>query len=330
MSDLTISLFGRLSLRRNGSPLGASPPRKARELLAYLLLYRRGHPREKLATLLWHGDTKQTKAYLRKALWQLRQAFDGGDESTPPILEVDGDWLQVHSEADLWVDVDVFEAAVDEVRDCSVAEMTDEQVQALEQAVGLYGGDLLESWYQDWCLMERERLRDMYLRALDRLARCCEDRGAYETGIQYCLRIHRVDPARERTHRQLMRLRAQAGDRTGALRQYQRCAEILDRELGVNPATATRRLHEKILADEFPPLSSSAGLPVSSSDSSVRTEGGGSSEANPAPSLSRRAEAESLQAGLERIRELQSTLAAVQKQIRHDFEAVEVALEERP
>jgi DNA-binding SARP family transcriptional activator len=328
MSVLSVSMFGRFEIQRDGSTLATSPPRKARELLAYLLLYRRGHPREKLATLLWHEETNQTRAYLRKALWQLRRAFDAEGEATSPVLQSDGDWLQIHPEADLWLDVTVFEDAFAQVRDCPVPAMTADQVESLKRAVDLYAGDLLENWYHDWCLIERERLQDMYLRALDRLARCCEDRGAYETGIQHCLEAHRVDPARERTHRQLMRLRARAGDRTGALRQYERCAEVLEQELGVSPATATQRLHEEILRDEFP-ASSAGALTASLQGASDRDESSPASEDEITPFGSPSSDDASLQAGLERIRELQSTLAAVQKQIRHDFEAVEVAFEEQ-
>jgi DNA-binding SARP family transcriptional activator len=325
MSDLAISMFGRLEIQRDDSTPVTAPPKKARELLAYLLLYRRGHPREKLATLLWHGDTKQTKAYLRKALWQLRQALDA-DDAGPSVLQTEGDWIQIHPEADLWLDVAVFEDAFARVRDCSVSEMTADQVRSLKHAVELYGGDLLENWYHDWCLMERERLQDMYLRALDRLSRCCEARGTYETGIQHCLEARRVDPARERTHRQLMRLRARAGDRTGALRQYERCAEVLEEELGVSPSAKTRRLHERILRDEFPPSPDAARAAARSPrpTAASASEQDGAASSGPASP-----EDAALHAGLERIRELQSTLAAVQKQIRHDFEALEVALDER-
>jgi len=233
MSSLHVCLFGELEVRMSGSELTDSLSGKAQELLAYLLIHRRSHPREKLATLLWqHGSSQRTKAYLRKALWQLRDALESETENAPSVVRADDGWIQINPEAPLWADVVAFEAVFDAVRDCPASEMPSKDLRALQEAETLYSGDLLENWYEEWCLMERERLRDMFLRMLGRLARCCEHNGAYDTGIQYGLRLLRMDPDQERGHRQLMRLRARAGNRVAALRQYERCAEVLDRELG--------------------------------------------------------------------------------------------------
>lgn len=328
MSVLSVSMFGKLQVQLDGEPVACSMSQKAQELFVYLLLYRRAHPREKLATLLWqHGTTERTKAYLRKALWQLRQSLEPDDADMGPVLQVDGDWVQIHPEAPLWVDVAVFDEAFDDVRDCTAAEMSTDQVEALKEATALYTGDLLENWYQEWCLKERERLKDMLLRMLDRLTRRCEQEGAYDSGIQYGLWALRIDPARERIHRQLMRLRARDGDRTGALRQYERCAEVLDQELDVSPTTRTRRLHKRIQEDRFlapPPHEPAA--PVSQMGDGRRAEKRGTSRASETYPDTRDI---FLRDGLDRLRQLQSRLAAVQKQIRREVEAVEIVLEQR-
>ena len=54
-------------------------------------------------------------------------------------------------------------------------------------------------------------------------------------GLAYGMRVLQIDHARERTHRQIMRLQYQAGDRTAALRQYLRCRLALSEELALNP-----------------------------------------------------------------------------------------------
>jgi len=331
MSSFSVSMFGKFCVRRDGETLSDSIPEKAQELFAYLLLHRRAHPREKLATLLWpHGTTQRAKAYLRKALWQLRQSLNSADDAgADAVLCTDGDWVQVPTDADLQVDVTAFENAFEMVQDRTASEMSACQTEGLKRAASLYTGDLLENWYQEWCLTERERLKDMLLRALDRLTRCCEQDGTYDSGIQYGLRALRIDPARERIHRHLMRLRARDGDRIGALRQYERCADVLERELGVAPSTATQCLHERIQEDRFPeaPDTDSAGsAPASSSwgDSGIgELEPPDTSEDPEDPDV------QHLREGIERIRQLQSTLAAVQQQIRRDVETVEVVLQQR-
>ena len=335
MSGLHVSMFGRLHVHRDGTSLACSMSKKARELFVYLLLHRRAHPREKLATLLWqHGTTERTKAYLRKALWQLRQSLQPDGEEEDVLLEVDGDWVRVDPDADVQMDVVTFERAFDAVRDCTAAEMSTDQVRALKDAAALYTGDLLENWYQEWCLTERERLKDVLLRMLDRLTRRCEQEAAYDSGIRYGQWALRIDPARERIHRQLMRLRARGGDRTGALRQYERCAEVLDRELNVQPTTATRRLHEQIQEDGFSPssLGDTGGQEkpfVSFAVASGASSGTGGNEGVGSAGSPAELDDVSLRDGLARLRQLQTRLAVVQKQLRREVEAVEVVLEQR-
>ena len=121
---------------------------------------------------------------------------------------------------------------------------------ALEEAVELYRGDLIETLYSDWCIYERDRLQLVYLAMLEKLMGYCEDRQRYPQGIAYGQRILRYDPAREITHQHLIRLHYRGGDRTTALRWFARSAEALGRELGVAPAPQ-RRARDQVRADHL-------------------------------------------------------------------------------
>src|SRR6185295_6699278 len=68
-----------------------------------------------------------------------------------------------------------------------------------------------------------------------------------ERAIQTALRLLSLDPLQEAAHRALMRLYARHGRRASALRQYQVCVEVLQRELGVEPEPETRRVYQDIL-----------------------------------------------------------------------------------
>ena len=114
-----------------------------------------------------------------------------------------------------------------------------------------YKRDLLEGWYQDWCTYERERLQHFYLSMLDKLMDYCEANQKYEDGVLYGDMILRYDHARESTHRRLMNLYYLSGDRTAALRQYERCIAALREELEVEPAFSTRSLKELIAKDQL-------------------------------------------------------------------------------
>jgi DNA-binding SARP family transcriptional activator len=279
--------------------------RKAQDLLAYLLIYRdRPHAREVLAELFWgERSSSQSKKYLRQALWQVQSALDEGiADSGPPLLLVDGEWVRMNEDADYWLDVALFEQAYGLVRGTSGREMNGQCAEALRAAVELYRGDLLEGCYQDWCLYERERLQNTYLSMLGKLIACCEAHGQFDDGLAFGERILRQDRAHERAHRCMMRLHYLAGNRTEALRQYERCVEALREELGVKPARRTVALYERLRADRL------------EDPAQVSDQGATNLEASTLPEL------------LARLKRLQVALAGVQGEIQQNIDAVQAAL----
>ncbi|WP_170981286.1 bacterial transcriptional activator domain-containing protein [Mycolicibacterium sp. CR10] len=124
--------------------------------------------------------------------------------------------------------------------------LNDTQARKADQAVAAYRGDLLEGCYLTWCVLERERVRAMYLELLDRLLGQAEATGDINAGLRYGSLVLRQDRAHERTHRRVMRLYGACGDRTGGLRQFERCRAALAEELGVEPAASTLALYESL------------------------------------------------------------------------------------
>lgn len=295
MAELSVRLFGKLTVLRDGQQLAGFEPRKVQELFCHLLL-RRTQPqsREVLTDMLW-GDLPpaQARKGLRQTLWQLQRALEQGDAA--PMLVADSEWVTITDTAPLWVDVAIFEAACRRCEGVAGATLDEPRAAELVRAVELYQGDLLEGCYHDWCIYERERLQGLYLAALDRLLCYSEARGAFEAGIGYGLSALRIHRACERTHRQLMRLYHKQGDRSAALRQYERCVTALDQELGVTPSARTEALAAQIRAD--------------AADSAHPPEA--------APGLSH------VLAGLYG---LQATIAATQREVQAQIEAVEQLL----
>jgi len=256
MSKWNICLFRKFFIRRNAQVLEGFESRKMQEVFCYLLLHRdHSLPRETLASLLWPDTTTaQVKKSLRQALWQLQAALGSQAEvDDDRVLLVESDRVQLNSEADIWLDVAVFERAFEVIQKMPGEELDLDREQIVQEAVQLYQGPLLEGWYQDWCVYERERLQNMYLTMLDKLMCSCEARREYETGLLYGMRILCYDRARERTHRQLMRLHYFNGDRSTALRQYEQCAVAMEEELRVRPSKGTVVLYEQIQADLLDP-----------------------------------------------------------------------------
>jgi DNA-binding SARP family transcriptional activator len=252
--EFRVKLFGTLEIRQGGGPVMRLEGHKARELFCYLLLARdRRCSREALATLLWPDQSpERSKKYLRQAVWRVHATLDSATHRSKRVLTARPEWLQISHDAPVRSDVEAFEAALGDVGPTRAESLDAARVCRLRQAVELYRGDLLENWYQDWCLFERERLQNLYLAVLDKLCSFHEQRVESEPAIGLAHRILRIDPARERTHRSLMRLYALVGDRTAALRQFDRCEAALRDELGVRPAADTIRLYRSISGDTYP------------------------------------------------------------------------------
>jgi DNA-binding SARP family transcriptional activator len=262
MPRFIATLFGRFRVEREDrQQVEVIEANKVKELLGYLLVYReRPQPRETLAELLWADQPpEKSKKNLRQTLWKLKSALQAADlQGDPPIL-AESDWIQVNPSAGWWLDVAEFEQAFAAVKNKRAREMEVDDFLTLQRTSELYRGNFLDGWYQDWCLFERERYQTMYLMLLNKTIQYCEVHQHYETGLAYGEKLLFYDRAYERAHRQMMRLYYHSGDRTRALRQYERCALALREELGIEPSERTVELYEQIRADRLRPASIPAG-----------------------------------------------------------------------
>jgi len=147
----------------------------------------------------------------------------------------------------LWLDIDEFELHVVAGRRLDAAGDPVGAAAEYERALALYQGDLLaDDPYQDWPVTAREHLLLAYLDVLDRLSSLSFDQRQYGACVALCRLLVEKDPCREDGHRRLMRCFTRQGQPHLALRQYQACADALDRELGVDPDPATVTLAQRI------------------------------------------------------------------------------------
>ncbi|MBN2148871.1 MAG: tetratricopeptide repeat protein [Anaerolineales bacterium] len=234
-------LFGSLVLTRDEVALPLPGGAIPRTLLAYLLLGRaRHHARAMLAGMFWPEETEnQARRGLTQALWQIRR-------TAPGLVEADGDRVNISPEAWLWVDIDEFRDTVRPYLANGISNNFTDAITDLQRAVQLYQGDLLEGVYEDWALAERERLREIYLGALDRLVSLHKSGGQYIEALRCAMTLVNVDPLRESAHREIMRLQVSLDRSTAALRQYEHCRQVLQEELGLEPEAETLALAQEI------------------------------------------------------------------------------------
>lgn len=225
---------------------------KARQLFQ-LLLTQRGQwlQRDEIVERLWPNLSPEAALRdFKVALNALNRALEPAHapDAAFAFIARDGASYRLRPEADLWLDAAEFEAeCAHGLRHADRGEEA-EAIKHLQSALALYSGNYLpEALYDDWAGAERERLLSLFLRAADRLAGMLLEAANYTQTLDICARILALDPCWERAYRLQMLAYSRQGDRTLALRTFQRCAATLKSELGVEPTPATATLYKEIL-----------------------------------------------------------------------------------
>ncbi len=206
-------------------------PRAVQRLVAFVCLA--GRPgRAAVAGQLW-GDfpEEQAQASLRSVLWRLRR-------TVPGIVEASGGALSLA--AGVAVDVRDLTGWVQRVHERrGGAERT-----TLPDAALL--GDLLPGWYDDWVLLERERLRQLRMQALEAVAARLAFLDRHCEALEAAYAAVRADPLRESAHRTVVRVHLAQGNLVEALRAYDFFRTLVEDELGVPPTEQMTRLVQDI------------------------------------------------------------------------------------
>jgi predicted ATPase/DNA-binding SARP family transcriptional activator len=242
MPRLEITLLGTPEIKIDGKVV-KTDRRKAVGLLAYLSVSGKSYSRDHLAALLWPDYPQDSAyAYLRRTLWELNQMLGKG------WIILDRDHLAIQSSSEIWLDTVAFEQL-------SHTDLTD--ITAMTEAVTLYRGDFLEGFsiidtapFEDWQFQQAEYFRRKFAGVLEKLVNTHSLQGEHSQALPYARRWLALDPLNETAHCAIMRLLAEMGDRTGAIRQYETCVHIVKNELGVPPQPETTKLYQDILQGE--------------------------------------------------------------------------------
>ncbi len=232
-------LFGAMRVERDGKNCALPASVIARSLFGYLLHHHtQPHTRASLLGLFWSEMSEErARRALSQSLWNIRHSFPG-------VLDVNSETVCISHETAPWVDAETFERMVKPTLDAAPRDQTARQ--DLEQAIELYRADFLEGFYHEWTLLERERLRELFLQALEQLGQLEKTAGHYAKAIELALRLSRAEPLNEAAHREVMRLHHLLGQSEAALRQFELCRQTLQQEMDLPPEPETLALAEEI------------------------------------------------------------------------------------
>ena len=246
MKGLVFYLLGTPRLERDSRPVEMDT-RKAIALLAYLALTGKQQSRDTLAAFLW-PDYSQTnaRAALRRTLSALHRGLGAA------LLETGREVLNLPPGSGLWVDVNEFQRCLAQCAQHGhpANQVCPQCLPLLNEAARLYQGHFMAGFtlrdsveFDDWQFQQSETLRRELAGALERLVQGHAAQGEYEAALGHAQRWLSLDHLHEPAHRQLMQLYTLADQHSAALRQYQVCVHILEKELGVSPLQETTQLY---------------------------------------------------------------------------------------
>jgi DNA-binding SARP family transcriptional activator len=196
-------------------------PASTHRLVAFLAIQQRPVERAFAAGSLWLEKSElRAQANLRSALWRLRQSVDLVI-ATPTHIR-----LAPTATVDLASTMELARRLIDERVSMDLEEL-DERI---------LGASLLPEWYDDFIEVERERLRQLQLHALEALARRLNRAGSHARAVDAALTAVATEPLRESAHRTVIEIHLAEGNKGEALRQFDLLSRILDEQLGLRPS----------------------------------------------------------------------------------------------
>ena len=218
MTDVELRLLGGFEMRLEGEVVELQPAMQ--RLLAFVSLAPRGVERCFAAFQLWPDKNEdRAKANLRSTLWRLGKL---------PADVVSATKNRLRLSSNIWVDAHHGIQGLMEGTDTAI----------LDEMLPFHTlqSELLPDWYDDWLIVERERLRQLSLRALESKARQALTVGDTSDAIQVGLAAVAIDPLRESGHRIVIEAHLAEGNESEAVRELSRYRDILAAQPGLRPS----------------------------------------------------------------------------------------------
>ena len=253
VTDLTINMLGPVQIVRDPTRALAADAwttRRARDILCFITS-RRHHRASKDAIIdtFW-GETNleaveknfhPTVSHIRKALnsnQPLKHNF---------VLYREGDY-QLSPEFSYRIDIEEFDRLLDEGENARRARNFEACIKSYEAGIGLYRGEFMQGSYEPWVEGQRAYYREQYLRLLESLAGVAQKMEDWPKSMQFAQRILNEDQFREDIHCLIMRAHRALGNRGAVREHYEGLKRLLKSELGVQPASETRKLYEELVS----------------------------------------------------------------------------------
>jgi two-component SAPR family response regulator len=237
----------------NTRPIENWPSKKGKSIFAYLLLnHKKKIFRDVLMDIFWQKSSPDSaRNCLNVTIHGLRRVLEEINHKAEYILFKD-ECYYFNPEIEIRLDVEEFRKiwrnaqSIEHVKGLSAA------VSEYERAAQIYRGEFLEDEiYDSWSALDRENLKEIYLVILDKISEFYVLSKKHSEAIGLCEKILEKDNCREDIHRRLMLSYYRIGQRDKAIKQFQKCVQVLKEELEVKPSSETTNFFEQLKRDSL-------------------------------------------------------------------------------
>lgn len=240
-ASLKIRALGRAEVTFNGRAINVSDWRSqsARDLFFFFLNKQETMTKEQISHELWHEieNAQILKTRFKQDIYRLRKAVGRN------AIVFEDEYYRFNRDIDYEYDVEAFESYLQRAR--RVDDIL-ERIGYYRKAVSLYEGHYLSDVHDDWVLIERQRLKVLYISALEDLARLYLDMNQLQDCLEICKLVMVEDRYNETIYQLEMRAYAAQGDRAAVARRYKEYKTILADDLGLAPSEETESVYREL------------------------------------------------------------------------------------
>jgi EAL domain-containing protein (putative c-di-GMP-specific phosphodiesterase class I)/DNA-binding SARP family transcriptional activator len=236
----TITLLGRVAIGGDGPEAGERRGRRAELVFAYLAAeHRRVVTQDELADALWPDGLPNTwEAALRGVLTEVRR-FVAESGLDPTVLATARRGYRLQLPATVTVDLDEAREALASARSHLAQGAARQAAESAGRASSLARLPFLPNHDGEWIDGVRRELASITARALEVEAHAHTSAGDLAAAATAAEQLVHAEPFNEVAHQLRIRILGRAGDRSGAMKAYAHCREVLAAELGVDPSDET-------------------------------------------------------------------------------------------
>ena len=252
VTDLTIHVLGHIEVFRD--PERAFAPdawttRRARDIFCFIATSKhRRVAKDIIIEAFWPDeDPAIVEKNFHPTISHIRKALNSRQPLKENFLLFRDGAYQLNSELSFSIDTEEFERLIGEAEIAKREKDAIRLRESLETAHSLYRGDFMSGVYESWAEERRNYYAEQFARVVSALAKLSFTEGRWSSALKFAGEVLSGDPFREDMHRLVMKTLAAQSKPAAVKKHFEDLQELLKKELGIEPASETRRLFQELI-----------------------------------------------------------------------------------